>query len=176
VRHVHAVFDVLDDGEEDVDVALEKEGAFDVGEVGVLDKVVQLAVVIGENDHRDVEPRIVHPAGKLVGAHVAHLSGADDDVVAAEVLDQFQRLVPGRHARQVGHVVQIEAEKIPQHELVDKSILRQHKRVVQARNQQDLIDPPQHQVLKTARVIVSVDLLHQGSVPTQRSVAPSTTK
>ena len=88
VRHVHAIFDVLDDREEDVDVALKRTSRSMWSQVLVLDEVVQLAMVVGKNDDRNVEAGLVHPARQLAGVHITDLRGADDEVVAAEILDQ----------------------------------------------------------------------------------------
>ena len=83
VGDVQLVFDVLGDGQQDAGVALPQEDALQSARVVVGHELGQLAAVVGQQDHRDVQPRLPDLARQLGGVHVAHVHGRDDEVEAA---------------------------------------------------------------------------------------------
>ena len=105
MRYVALVFDVLDDRNQNPDVALPQKDSIDVADRIARDEVFYLAIVIGENHHWNVETRFLYLVGQLGGIHVANFQIRDDQVEAWLVAGQsfFPRrnLSDGRNTLQV---------------------------------------------------------------------------
>ena len=89
MEDVALVFDVVDHREQDARVALPQEDAIDVGAGIARQEVLDLAVVVGQDDDRNVEAGGLDLARQLRGVHVAQLQVGDDQVEAALRLRQL---------------------------------------------------------------------------------------
>jgi hypothetical protein len=171
VRRVPPVLHELDDRHQDAGVPLPEEEAVDLGEVVRRLVVLSLVVVVGHRHHGDVEPRAAHLAHQLRGVHVGRAERRDDEVEPALGLRQGQGLGAARDVGQAGRVVERELEELPRDELVQAAVLLQGERVVEARHEQDVLDPERHQVLERLERVADVgdggappDVGHGGSI------------
>jgi hypothetical protein len=56
VQHVALVLDVLDDRDQNAGIALPEEDSLDVGDWIARDEILDLAIVVGEHDHGNIQP------------------------------------------------------------------------------------------------------------------------
>jgi hypothetical protein len=101
---ITAILDVLDDGEEDLDVALPQEDALQTAEVALGLEVGEVARVVGQRDDGHVQPRVRRPLREFQRRHVAERQAGDDEVVAALLGGECERLDAGRDAGQLRRV------------------------------------------------------------------------
>jgi hypothetical protein len=149
VDDVAAIFDVLDDREQDPRVALPDEGSLDRREIVVAGELADVAGVEREQDHRDVAAQLLDPARQLGAVHVGEVEPADDQVEPTAGLAQhLERLGTRRHRGQAGSVVQVEVAKLADDALADLAGFLEHERVVRARDEQDVHDAVPHQVVE----------------------------
>ena len=64
------------------------------------------------------------------------------------VARELERLGAARDAGQAGRVVEVEVEELAEDQLVELAVLLEDERVVEARDQQDVLDAERHQVLE----------------------------
>ena len=145
--HVPAIFLQLHHGEQDPGVPLPQEHVLHIAEPGSVLEVLHFLVVVGEHQDRDVQLGGAHRPGQLRGVHVAQLQARDDDVEAL-FPGERQGLGPARDARDVRSLVQVQVEELREDELVELSILRHDERLVETRDEQDVLHPEPHQVLQ----------------------------
>src|SRR5208337_909876 len=92
VLYVEFVFDVLDDRNEDAGVALPEEDAFN-GTVGhARDEILDLAIVIGEHHHRNIQPSALDFGRQFGCIHVLDFEVGDNQVEAVIRASEGQRL------------------------------------------------------------------------------------
>ena len=148
VLHVAGVLDALDDGDQDARVALPQEDALDVRGVVSGDEALALVVVIGQHHDRHVEAGALDLARERRGVHVAGVDGRDDEVEPPLGPGERQRLGRTRDVGESGRVVEGELQELAEDQLVEPAVLLEREGVVEARDQQDVLDPIGHQVLE----------------------------
>ena len=70
---------------------------------------------------------------------------------------QRERLGPGRHVDQAGRVMQVQVEELPEDHLGQLPVLLQDELVVQARDQDDVLDPLGHQDLEVLEAAAAAE-------------------
>ena len=145
---VALVLDVLDDGDEDADIALPEEDAVDIGQRIARNKILNLAVIVGEHDDRYIEPGLLDLAGQLGGAHLADRQVGDDEVEARIGAGQLNRLRTAGDMGDAGDVLEMQFERVADQQLVEPSVFAQNERIVEARHQQDVAHAEGHQLLE----------------------------
>ena len=104
------------------------------------EKIADRARVVREERDRRLDAASAQPAGERRRVHVADVQRADDQVVAAVVGRARERLGAGGDARQRRRVAQVEVEELAEDELVQLAVLSEGERIVQARDEQDLLN------------------------------------
>ena len=104
------------------------------------------ARVVREQRHRDVAAAFADAARERRGVHVADVQRADDQVVAAVGRGARERFGARRHARQRRWMADVEIEELTEDQLVELAVLRERERIVQAGDEQDLLDAEVRQV------------------------------
>ena len=151
VRDVALVLDVVDHRQQDARVALPHEAPVDARQVGARLKLLELAVVVRQHQHRHVEPRVGQLLRELRRVHVARVDRRDHQVELALCRGLGHRLRAARHVRDVRRVMRVEVDDLAHHQLVQPAVFLQRERIVQARHEQDVLHPVGHQVLKQLR-------------------------
>ncbi len=152
VGDVLPVFHVLGDGQQDARVALPQEDALQGARVVVGHVLSQLAAVVCQEDDRDVQPRLFDLERQFGRLHVAHVDGGHDQVEPALAGGERDRLRPRAHVAQARGVMEVEVKELFEQELVELPVLLQDERIVGARDQDDVLHPPGHEVLEVVRV------------------------
>src|ERR1700688_736313 len=80
MQHIALVFDVFDDGDQDSRIALPQKDAIDVGPRHARKKSLDLAIVVSENDDRDIESGLFYIPRQLCGVHVTNCEVRDDEI------------------------------------------------------------------------------------------------
>src|ERR1017187_6105861 len=148
MQDVALVFDVLDDRDQDAGIALPQKYAFDIGLRIARDKVLDLAVIVGQNDDRNIETGGLNFARQLRGIHVAHLQVGHDQVEARLGARQFQRFRSAGDMRDAGDLMNVQLQRLAHQQLVEAPVLAQDEGVVQAGDQQNVVHAERHQVLE----------------------------
>jgi hypothetical protein len=148
VSEVAAVLDILDDGQQDPDVALPQEDALQLGRVVTRNEVLELARIVGQQDDGRIQPGLPQPADQLEDVHVPEVEAGDDEIVPLLFSGERQRPFTGRDVRELRGVPQIEIEELGEDQLAEVAVLGQDEEVVQARDQQDVLHVKGHQLLK----------------------------
>ena len=148
---VHAIFNRFHDRGQDPDIALPEEHAIDAQQLALDARVGEVPCVVGERDDRC---RIAPPAerlGQIDDAHVADVHGGDDKVETAVGAGERQRLAAAARVMQARRIVRVEAEEPPEHALAQLAVFRQDERVVQARDEQDVVHAIACEILKSVQ-------------------------
>ena len=148
VRHVQPVLDLLDDRQQDGDVALPQVDALEVRRLVARKERREFARVVREEDHRYSEPGVLDLPRQRRRVHVADVHRRDDEVEAMLAGGERQRLGPGRHAGNARTVPKTEVEEFAEDPLAELAVFRQDERVVQAADEQDVLDAMLGQVLE----------------------------
>ena len=151
VRDVPAVLDELDDREEDPHVALPEEDAVQLPGVVAGREVGQRARVVGEERHRGPpSAELPDSASELERAHVADVEGRDDEVEVRLDLEEREGLRSGRDARDARDVSEVQLLRLGEDPLVELAVLGEDEGVVQAGDDEDVVDPVGHEPLESA--------------------------
>ncbi len=150
IGHVEPVLDLLDDGEEDRDVALPEVDALEIGGVVAVQEQRQLPRVVGEQHDRDGQARLLHLPRQRGRVHVPDVHRGDDQVEAALPRRERQRLGARRDAGDGRAVAEAQVEELAEDPLAELAVLRQDERVVQAADEQDVLDPVLGEILEAA--------------------------
>ena len=143
---VDPILDQLDDRRQDPHVALPEKDAGQIGGVVPRHEIAGGARVVREQRHRDVAAAFADAARERRGVHVADVQRADDQVVAAVGRGARERFGARRHARQRRWMADVEIEELTEDQLVELAVLRERERIVQAGDEQDLLDAEVRQV------------------------------
>ena len=150
VREVHAVLDDLHDGEEDPHVSAPQVDPVERRDVVPLEEEAELAVVVGEEDDMGLHAGLLEPAGEARGIHVADVQRRDDEVEAGLPTRLLERLLARRDAGDAGNVPEVQLERFGKDPLVELAVFREDEVVVQAGDEQDVLDPVLHQFVEPA--------------------------
>ena len=89
VRHIHAVFEVLNDGDDDAKVPLPDENLVkDVGR-GRYQELLQLPVVVCEEDNGNTQTFFLHHPCEMRSVHVVDMQRRDDQIETSLLLGEF---------------------------------------------------------------------------------------
>ena len=110
---------------QDARVALPQEDAVDVGVRIARDEVLDLAIVVGQHDHGDVEPGGFDLTSQLRGIHVADLQVGDDQIEARLRSRQLHRFLAAGDVRDAGNLMKIELERFADQQLVETTVFAQ---------------------------------------------------
>ena len=157
MQHVALVFHELDDRDQDARRSLPQEDAVDVGNRIARDKVLDLAVVIAEHDHGNVEPGLAHGARQIGGVRVANREIGHDQVELRIGLRQFKRLGATGDMGDPGNLPQVQLQRFVDQEFVQPAIFAQDERIVEARDQQNILHAKRHEVLETFETLFGVE-------------------
>ena len=153
---VALVFDVLDDREQNAGVTLPEKNAFDVGDGIPRHEILDLAVIIGEHDHGNIQPGLLDLARQLSCVHIADGQIGDDQIEARLRTRQFHRFRAAGDMSNPGELPQVEFERFVDEQLVEAAILAQNKRIVEAGDKQDVVHFEGHQVLEAFEALFRV--------------------
>ena len=156
VQNVALVFDVLDDRDQDAGIALPQKYALDIGLWIARDKVLDLAVIVGQNDDRNIQTRGLDFTRQLRGIHVADLQVGHDQVEARLGARQLQRFGSARDVGDAGDLMNVQLQRLAHQQFVEASVLAQNEGVVQAGNQQNVVHAERHQVLEALELELRV--------------------
>ena len=148
VQNVALVLDVFDDGDENARIALPEEYSLDVCDRISTDEVLDFAVVVGEDDHGNIQAGALHLVGQLRGGHVADGEVGDDQIEAGLRTRQSQRLGAAGNMRDAGNLLQVEFEGFVDEQLVEAAVFAQDERIVEAGDQKDVLHLERHQVVE----------------------------
>jgi len=118
-----------------------------------------LAVIVGQHQHGDVEAGGLDRLRQLRRVHVLHLEVGDDQVETRLGLRQGQRLRPARHMCDAWRMLQVEFEGFADQELVEAAVFAQDEGIVEAGNQEDVLDPEGLQFLVAFEQFLGVDFV-----------------
>ena len=82
VLHVALVLDVFDDGDQNARVALPQENPLDIRDRIARHEILYFAIVVGQHDHRHVQPRGFDFPRQLRRIHVADCKIGDNQIEA----------------------------------------------------------------------------------------------
>ena len=133
---------------QDARISLPQEDAVDVGLRIARDEVLDLAIVVGQHDHGNVETGGFDLTSQLRGVHVADLQVGDDQVEAPLRLRQLHGFLAAGDVRDAGNLMQIELQRFADQQLVEPAVFAQDERVVEAGDEQDVVHAERHQVLE----------------------------
>src|ERR1035438_1538806 len=148
VLDVALVLDVLDDRDQDAGVTLPQKYPLDAGLRIARNEVLNLAIIVGQSDDRNVEIGGLDFARQLRGIHVPDLQVGHDQVEARLGARQFQRFGPAGDMRDAGDLMNVQLQRLAHQQFVQASVLAQNEGVVQAGNQQNVVHAERHQVLE----------------------------
>ncbi len=138
------------------------------------DEILELAIVVGEHDHRNVESGLLDLAGQTGRVHIANFEIRDDQVEAGTGARDGQGFHAGRYLRDPRDLLKVEFERFTDQKFVQSAVLAQNERVVEAGDEQDVAHPEGHQVLEAfeepLRVHGYVGDVFQGHGRIQRTV------
>ena len=163
VQDIALVLDVLDHRDQNAGRALPQENPVDVRDRVLGDKGFDLAIIIGEDDHGDVEPGVFDFMGQSRRVHVSHMKVRDDQVEARLGAHQSQRFRPARNMRDAGHVAEVKFERFADQQFVEAAVLAQDEGIVEAGYQENVLDPEGLQLFKTFEESFGVDRCFRGS-------------
>ena len=149
VDDVHLVLDQLDDGQEHLRFAVPDEDVVK-GLAGVVARAFEFAVVKGQQHHRDVRPQRLGLAAERRGVDVAERAQHDDQLEVRR-LERRERASAGIHAADRRRAGQAELGVLGQQHVGQLAVLAQVVDVVQAGDQQHVLDPERHQRVETRR-------------------------
>src|ERR1019366_7795740 len=156
VQDVALVLDVLDDRDQDAGIALPQKYPLDIGLRIARDEVLDLAVIVGQNDDRNIETRGLDFTRQLRGIHVADLQVGHNQVESRLGARQLQRLRPARDVRDAGDLMNVQLQRLAHQQLVEAPVLAQNERVVQAGDQQNVVHAERHQVFEALELELRV--------------------
>src|ERR1019366_366733 len=139
MQDVALVFDVLDDRDQNAGVALPQKYALDIGLRIARDEVFDLAVIVGQNDDRNIETCGLDFTRQLRGIHVADLQVSHDQVESRLGAGQLQRFGSAGNMRDAGDLMNVQLQRLAHQQLVEASVLAQNEGVVQAGDQQNVV-------------------------------------
>ena len=157
MQHVALVFDVFDDRNQDAGVALPEEHAINVTDGIACDEILDLAIVVAEDDHRNVELLAPDFAGKLRGIHVTDGQIGYDEVELRIGTGQFERLGTTGDVGNAGNLPQVQFERLVNQQFTEPSVFAQDERVVETGDQKDVLNAERHQVLEAFEALFSVE-------------------
>ena len=148
VEDIALVLDVLDEGDQNADIALPKENPFDIGHRITGDEILDLTVIVGQHDDRHIEAGLLDLPRQLVGAHRTHRQIGDDEIEARIRARQRNRLRAAGDMGDSGDVLEMQFERVADQQFVEPSVLAQNEGIVEARHQQDVPHPEGHELLE----------------------------
>src|SRR5579863_287107 len=157
VQHVAFVFDVLDDGDQDARIALPQEHALNIGQRIARYEILDLAIVVSQNDHGNVESRAADFARQLGGVHVSHRKVGHDQIELRITTGQVKRFGATGNVRDPRDVLQAQFERFVNEQFVEASIFAQDERIVEARDQKNILHLEGHQVLEAFKALFRVE-------------------
>src|SRR3989304_631754 len=112
------------------------------------DELFQLTAVVGKQDDGNVQPLFLDHIRELDRRDILNVQRRYDQVEAAPLSGKCDRFPRARYACELRRVGETESLILMKNELIETSIFLEKIEVVQAGNQEDLLDPLSHQVLK----------------------------
>ena len=125
MQHVALVLNVLDDRDQDAGGSLPQEDAVDIRHRIARHEIFDLAVVVAEHYHGNVQPCAADFARELSGIHVPDGKIGDDQIELRIRFRQPNRLRTTGNMGDAGNLAQIEFERFVDEQLVEASILPQ---------------------------------------------------
>ena len=156
LRGVHVVLDELDDGDDEVRVAVPAEDVVEPRAVLLLDAAVDVLREGGQQRHGNLRMALLDQPGEGedVGfADVVHRQDEVERIVLGEQRQRFGRRAHARERRRVGHV-QVEVLLVDLR--FDVSVLLEDVAVVAATDEQNLVDPVLHEAVLGEAVVREV--------------------
>ena len=105
--HVPPVFDVLDDGEKDSDIAAPREDLVNMPGVVLFFHAVRLGGIVGQEHERQPGVGLFHLPSEADRVHLTQARARDDEIERAQV-DRLSRRIGGGDLRDVRRVAQVE--------------------------------------------------------------------
>src|ERR1700757_401162 len=121
------------------------------------DEILELAVVVGEHDYRDVETGGLDVAGEPGGVHVADFKVGDHEIEARLGADQGQGFGAGGDLRDAGDLLQVHFDGFTDQQFVEAAVFFQDEGIVEAGDQQDVAHAERHEVLEALKESLRVD-------------------
>src|SRR5580698_9538760 len=157
VKQIPFVFDVADDGNQNADVALPQEDRFEIDDGITRHKILNLAIVVRQHHYGHVEPRSFHFPSQLRRVHVFDLKVGDDQIEARLGARQLQGFGPARNMSHAGNLLQVEFKRLADQQFVEPAVFAEDERIVEARDQENVLHPEGHQVLEALEKALGVD-------------------
>ena len=149
VGDVAAILEVLDHRRHQTHVALPEKCALDWRSVGG-GELRHLAHVVRERHHRGVDSRLAKSPCQGGRRHVSERGRRDDQVEPRSIARERERGVDAGHMRDSRRMPYVEVEELLQNDFVELAILGEDERVVQARNEQDVMDAEAGEIGETS--------------------------
>ena len=146
VHDIPPILDVLDDGGDQTDVALPQEHAIEWRRPAWLEQLRDFTHVVGEDDDGGVDARLAHAVGEGPRRHVAEVARRDDEIVASRVGGERHGLVGRGHVCDARRVPDVQVEELLEDDLVQLTVLGQDERIVQAGDEQDVVNAESGQI------------------------------
>src|SRR5664279_2884787 len=111
-------------------------------------EVLDLAIIVGQSDDRNVEICGLDFARQLSGIHVPDLQVGHDQVESRLGASQFQRFRSAGDMRDAGDLMNVQLQRLAHQQFVEASVLAQNEGVVEARDQQNVVHAERHQIFE----------------------------
>ena len=137
-------------------VALPEKDAVDVGNRIARHEILDLAIVVGQHDHRNVEPGAAHFAGELRGVHVADGQVGYDQIELRIGAGAVERFGAAGDMSDPGNLLQVQFERFVDEQFVEPPVFAQDERVVQARHQKNVLHLEGHEIFEAFKALLGV--------------------
>ena len=142
---VHFILDQLDDGHDQVGIAVPAEDVVEPRAILLLQTAVDVLREGGEQRDRDLGVAFLDDLGKREYVQLPDVVHRQDEVERVVAAEQLQRFACGAHARERRRVRHVQVEVFLVDLRFDVSVLLEDIPVVAAADQQDLVDSVFHE-------------------------------
>ena len=152
---VHAVFDQLDDRQDQVGVAVPVENVVDAGGVLPLEPPVQVARAVEQQHDGDVGPQLLDLFRRVEHVQLADVEHADHQIEVGIVPQHFERFDRRADPPERGRVAQVQLDILAVDLHVDAAVFLERISVVAAADEQYAPDASLHQGAVVDRALLS---------------------
>ena len=144
---VHGILDELDDGDDELRVAVPAEDVVECRAVALLDAAVDIRREGGQQRDGDARVALLDDVGKGEDVGLADVVHRQDEVVGVVLVQQLERLGCRAHAGERGGIREVEFEVLLVNLRLDVAVLLEDVAVVAAADQQNLVNPVFHEAV-----------------------------
>ena len=144
---VHLVLDELDDGDDELRVAVPAEDVVEPRAVLLLQAAVDVLREGGEQRHGNLRVALLDDLREGEDIRLADVVHREDEVVGVVLAEQFERFGRRADPRERGGIRHVQFEVLAVDLRLDVPVLLEDVAVVAAADEQDLVDPVFHETI-----------------------------